>query len=655
MKCSIVIPSRNRIERLRETLQLYNSQTLMEFEIVVVDDGSDNPTKHNMKDWADQFDFPVKVILSEHGGPARARNTGARHASGDIILFCGDDCIPDQHLVEAHLAGFKQNPDIACRQGLTLWHPDVESPFQNFLYEGKYQADYEQLKKPDGSWKKHASIFCMTTNYSIRRDVFFQFNGFNELFNDAAWEDFEFAIRLGKSGYAIGFLPEALNYHYHKYDLATYARRQFTEGSWRPLLCKLHPTAASVLLPIHEIRSAMGKRWTDTIKSADEAGATSEVDTNENLAVKKKHWKEVLDTATYCGVNHTCSKWAQGWQYLPYVGEETDSIRMIDVLNEIERDPLNALNNTIVDFESHAPIWLLWALQAEAYRALGRINEASSAFQKALKIKPELESLDGTLPKRDGSPIIANNTANLFIVGYPKCGTTALENLLRNHSLVKGGKQKEIYVLLERPAKWVGDSNCIIKTEEQIVNKYREIYRQHENSEKKYLIDASPDYIYFPEIAQLIKNISPDAKVVICLREPLSYLISLHEQWRRLGMYGGVIRLKGDDIPRSGILYEQRINFYVQVKAYFDIFDRSNIEVVIFEEFKKNNTETLNHLWNFLELESISVSAPDNSSDYKLKLAENFFEEGRAYFKQQVDSLSALIGRDLVHLWGYNE
>ena len=246
----------------------------------------------------------------------------------------------------------------------------------------------------------------------------------------------------------------------------------------------------------------------------------------------------------------------------------------------------------------------------------------------------------------------SNNAANLFIVGYPKCGTTALDSLLRNHPLVKGGEKKEIYILLQSPPPtWVGDSNCIIRGEEQIYNLYKETYSIHGNSEKKYLIDASPDYIYFPEIAKLIKRVNPDSKIIICLREPLSYLVSLHEQWRRLGMFGGVISLKGDDIPRSGILYEQRINFYDQVKAYFDIFNKNSIKVVIFEEFKKNNTETMNYLWNFLDLERISVSAPDNASDYKLQVVENFYEEGRKFFKEQVQSLSSLIGRDLGEIY----
>src|SRR3990167_10037316 len=154
---------------MRKHLRELSRQSLSRehFEVIVVNDGG-SPVEIP----PETKDYNFIYLEKENAGPAAARNFGAKHAIGDALLFVGDDSFPHQHLLFRHWLCHKENEKVAV-QGYTDWWaglPPLE--FENFLYESGLQANWGSLKNPDGSWKREATGFCMTTNFSVNREEY---------------------------------------------------------------------------------------------------------------------------------------------------------------------------------------------------------------------------------------------------------------------------------------------------------------------------------------------------------------------------------------------------------------------------------------------------------------------------------------------------
>lgn len=94
-RISLVIPAYNCESTISKTILACLSQNglLSKPEIIVVDDGSTDNTANIIKA------FPVTYIYQNNSGPAKARNTGWKASSGDIVCFTDSDCIPDKNWV----------------------------------------------------------------------------------------------------------------------------------------------------------------------------------------------------------------------------------------------------------------------------------------------------------------------------------------------------------------------------------------------------------------------------------------------------------------------------------------------------------------------------------------------------------------------------
>src|SRR3989338_10269307 len=98
---SVIIPTYNRLEKLKKTLASCQSQTLAkkDFEVIVVDDGSNDGTGDFMSGQIKTKAIKLKYFNLGHHGPERARNFGVAKADGEIILFCGDDTCLAENLL----------------------------------------------------------------------------------------------------------------------------------------------------------------------------------------------------------------------------------------------------------------------------------------------------------------------------------------------------------------------------------------------------------------------------------------------------------------------------------------------------------------------------------------------------------------------------
>ena len=87
---SVIIPTYNRTDYLKITLNSVLSQTYKNIEIIVVDDGSEGDAN---KILCDSFSNVIYIKIKNSGGPARPRNTGIKAAKGELIGFTDDDDI----------------------------------------------------------------------------------------------------------------------------------------------------------------------------------------------------------------------------------------------------------------------------------------------------------------------------------------------------------------------------------------------------------------------------------------------------------------------------------------------------------------------------------------------------------------------------------
>lgn len=126
---SVITPTYNRGEILKETIQSVLNQTYHNFEYIIVDDGSTDNTKEIVQSFQDKR---IKYISQQHvGTPASGRNTGIKNAKGEFIAFLDSDDIWFPQKLEIQLKEFQKNADflILATNGIVI----PKRPYRKYL------------------------------------------------------------------------------------------------------------------------------------------------------------------------------------------------------------------------------------------------------------------------------------------------------------------------------------------------------------------------------------------------------------------------------------------------------------------------------------------------------------------------------------------
>jgi glycosyltransferase involved in cell wall biosynthesis len=221
---SVVIPTYNRLERLRHLLEALAAQSYPadRFEVVVVSDGSTDGTDEYLRAEPAR---PVTFATQPNAGPAAARNLGVELASGALIVFIDDDVVPAPQLVAEHVASHETGEEPLVVIGPMLSPPDHTMSAwiaweQEMLYK-QYAAMIE------GRYPATARQFY-TGNSSIARAGFLETGGFDTRFRRA--EDLELAGRLEDAGYHFAYNHRAAGYHYADRPFASWLRNAHEYG-----------------------------------------------------------------------------------------------------------------------------------------------------------------------------------------------------------------------------------------------------------------------------------------------------------------------------------------------------------------------------------------------------------------------------------------
>jgi len=207
---------------------------------------------------------------------------------------------------------------------------------------------------------------------------------------------------------------------------------------------------------------------------------------------------------------------------------------------------------------------------------------------------------------------------NLFIVGQPKSGTTALHQFLGQHPEIYMSSIKEPHFFcsdfhLESDRAYGKQRFFDFRSE----SSYLQLFNK--TNGEKIAGESSTNYLYSHVAAEKIHNFNPDAKIIIILREPAKYLYSLHSHYVKFTEENESDFLTALTLERerqeekltsprvtspSYLYYSQRIRYYQQVKRYCNHFKPEQIRVIVFEEFKSANERIYAEILDFLEIDS---------------------------------------------------
>ena len=117
---SIVIPSYNSSDLLRNCLQSLEQQTESEFEVIVVNDGSTDDTTAMLEKFKQQTHLQLRILYQRRTGPGQARNAGINLARSNWIGLLDADVQASPNWVESALNLISANPNAGAIEGQTL-------------------------------------------------------------------------------------------------------------------------------------------------------------------------------------------------------------------------------------------------------------------------------------------------------------------------------------------------------------------------------------------------------------------------------------------------------------------------------------------------------------------------------------------------------
>ena len=225
---SVVMPYYRNERTLPECLARLAQQTMAPKEIIVVDDGSQQPALPLIE--AHRRAYPQGPIvhhhLSAHGGQSKATNIGIAAATGDITLLTCADILAHPSLVGEHCRAHCEQTDEVGVMGNIPYADTVEmTPFMQWLCMPMRQFCFSLITDPENV----SANFCYSPNISLSTAILQQLGGFDEQFI-YGYQDTDLGLRLNRRGMRFVYRKHAIGFHDHPNDVRAFAKRQWQVG-----------------------------------------------------------------------------------------------------------------------------------------------------------------------------------------------------------------------------------------------------------------------------------------------------------------------------------------------------------------------------------------------------------------------------------------
>lgn len=243
MKYSIIVPVFNRPDEVDELLESLVNQEEKDFEVIIVEDGSQIPCEDVCRKYADQL--TLRYFMKPNSGPGQSRNYGAERAEGEYLLILDSDVVlPNGYLkavndeLDREPADAFGGPDRA-HNSFTDTQKAISYSMTSFFTTGGIRGGKKKLDK----------FYPRSFNMGIRRDVYMELGGFSKM---RFGEDIDFSIRIFKAGKRCRLFPEAWVWHKRRTDFQKFWRQVYNSGIARVNLYKKYPESLKLvhLLPM---------------------------------------------------------------------------------------------------------------------------------------------------------------------------------------------------------------------------------------------------------------------------------------------------------------------------------------------------------------------------------------------------------------------
>lgn len=219
---------------------------------------------------------------------------------------------------------------------------------------------------------------------------------------------------------------------------------------------------------------------------------------------------------------------------------------------------------------------------------------------------------------------------NTFIVGAPKAGTTSLHFYLNQHPEICMSSIKEPnYFSAQEVENLYYNSEIVSSTK---------VYNSLFETNSKINGESSVSYLYYHQVARRIYEYNNDAKIIIMLRKPTDRLFSHYLMDKRLGLCFISLKEIYDNRDTHSLFFQQFFllgNYSEQIKRYEEVFDKSQILILLYDDLKLNAKSVVDRAFSFLQVDKIEVDlevknqmlVPSNgflSTIYKFRFIRKF-------------------------------